>query len=288
MTCEKYEDHRFQAKTRKLIDQAVAILAEYDVRVTVRQLFYQFVARALIANAQTSYKRIAETVRNARMAGMISWDAIEDRGRWLRELPSWESPADAIEAIATHYREPIWSSQPIHVEVWIEKDALLGVIGDVCDRYRVPYFSCRGYSSISALREAGRRLWRADKPVCVLVMGDHDPSGMDMTRNIRERIEQFSGLGQGRLRMDRIALTREQVDDYGLPPQPAKRTDTRARGYIAEHGGESWELDALPPDVLAALVETRIVELIDADAWDAAIRAEKTNQGQLLAMAKKQ
>jgi len=164
--------------------------------------------------------------------------------------------------------------------VWIEKDALVGVIERICAELDVPYFSCRGYTSQSEMWAASRRL--ADymddgqQPV-ILHLGDHDPSGKDMTRDITDRLNLFShGID-----VDRLALNMDQIDQYDPPPNPAKITDARAEVYIAEFGKSSWELDALEPSVLSGLVRTAVATMRDDGLWDAAVEEEQTHRDQL-------
>ncbi len=163
MTLESFEARHFQAKTAAMIDHANSIIAEYQARgftLTLRQLYYQFVARSLIDNKQSEYKRLGDVIKNGRRAGLIDWEAIEDRTRNMRDHPSWDSPAGLVAAAAEQYREDLWLGQDFRLEVWIEKDALLGVIERVCDDYRVPYFACRGNNSDA--EKFGVECWELD------------------------------------------------------------------------------------------------------------------------------
>jgi hypothetical protein len=162
----------------------------------------------------------------------------------------------------------MWARQKYRPEVWIEKDALVGVIEDVCSRLDVPYFSCRGYTSQSEMWVGGQRIgqWakRAKRQTPVIFhFGDHDPSGKDMTRDIVDRLEMF----MGGVKLERLALNMNQIEQYHPPPNPAKTTDSRAEAYIAEFGNDSWELDALEPKVITALIEKSVKALIDKKIW---------------------
>lgn len=266
----KYRDIAFQPATLKLVDRCNAIIAEYTRQgfiLTLRQLYYQLVSRDVIPNRQSEYKRLGSIVNDARLAGLIDWTAIEDRTRDLRKLPEWDSPASIVEACAAQYRVDLWEGQKFRPEVWIEKDALVGVIEGVSNEFGVPHFSCRGYTSQSEMWEAGQRLKRylrdGQTPV-IFHLGDHDPSGRDMTRDITERLALF----MGGVEVNRLALNMEQVEQYDPPPNPAKTTDSRYAAYIAEFGGESWELDALEPAVIAGLIRAAIEKLINRRKWD--------------------
>lgn len=219
-------------------------------------------------------------------AGYIDWDAIEDRTRNLRALSHWTSPAEIIEAAARSFRIDLWERQPCRVEVWIEKDALAGVIEGICTRLDVPFFSCRGYTSQSEMHSAAMRLqsYRDDgqEPI-ILHFGDHDPSGIDMTRDIEDRMELFIGGVEVR----RLALNMNQVQIHNPPPNPAKITDSRAEGYIARFGRQSWELDALDPRTLAALIESEILAIRDQTLWDDAEEEQEEAREDLTATSER-
>ena len=273
----QYQEKRFARKSLDIIERAEAIMDEYTGQgfdLTLRQLYYQFVARGLLENSQKSYKRLGSIINDARLAGMLSWTTIVDRTRSLKGLAHWNSPASIIESSAYSYREQKWSDQPVRIEAWIEKDALIGVISGVCNELEIDFFSCRGYTSQSEIWKAARRFKRYNdrgQRVIVLHLGDHDPSGIDMTRDIRDRLAMFGADVEVR----RIALTHAQVLHYAPPPNPAKLTDSRAADYVAQYGYESWELDALEPDVMSNLIRDEVLDERDEDLWEAALDHER-------------
>lgn len=284
----KYRDTLFRPETARLINIADAIIAEYEVggiRLTLRSIYYQFVARGHLANTERNYKRLGDVIADGRMAGLISWEAIEDRTRFIRDLAHWENPAEIVRAAVNSYRIDKWATQPERVEVWIEKDALIGVIEGTCQALDVPCFSCRGYVSASELWRASVRMIHRnrdfDQETVILHLGDHDPSGIDMTRDIRDRLHEFGAP----VEVERIALTREQIDQFNPPPNPAKQTDARFSGYVIEHGDESWELDALDPKFLADLVQEKVFEHRDVGAWAKAVKREKAEVAKLKRVA---
>ena len=272
MAKELFIDKRFTAETMERIEQANAIIEEYarqGYSLTLRQLYYQFVARGLLKNEQREYKRLGETVNAGRLAGLIDWNAIEDRTHNLSRPSAWNSPADIIEAAAQSYAIDMWKEQDWYVEVWVEKEALMGVIQRACQRYRLPYFACRGYTSQSEQYAAGKRFANklaSGKRVRVIHLGDHDPSGLDMTRDNDARLEMFTR-GEPGLDIRRVALNMDQVERYNPPPNPAKMTDSRADDYVLMHGESSWELDALDPAVIADLINDAAEEVLDMDQW---------------------
>lgn len=282
-----YVPRRFLPDNMAMIENANKIIAEYEAAgylLTLRQLYYQFVSRDLIPNTVQEYKHLGQVVNDARLAGLIDWNAIEDRTRNLHKLPHWEDPADIIGSAAASYAIDKWATQPYRVEVWIEKEALAGVFQRVCDELSVPLFACRGYTSQSEMWAASQRLIRYEhrkqRPY-ILHFGDHDPSGIDMSRDIKDRLRTF-GVD---LKFERIALNMDQVEEYTPPPNPAKETDARFKSYSIEYGDESWELDALDPTVLANLVRTQVQELLDEDKWKDKVTEEREDRDELTLVA---
>lgn len=277
-----YVSKVFRASSLAVIEKANEILAEYGRQgyvLTLRQLYYQFVARGLIPNTQRSYKRLGSIINDARLAGLVDWDHLVDRTRNLQENSHWDSPEDIVGACARQFRVDMWEGQEYRPEVWIEKDALIGVIEAVCVELDVPYFSCRGYVSQSEVWGAGQRLadvLSGGQTPVVFHLGDHDPSGIDMTRDNNARLNMFIEEALDPIR--RLALSLDQVREYNLPPNPAKQTDARFIKYVEELGiDNSWELDALEPKVINDLIRKAILELRDPGPWQE--QAEKQAQG---------
>lgn len=292
-----YKQIKFHPKTLKMIEQANVICSEYAEQgydLTLRQLYYQFVARGLLANKQINYNRLGEAISNARLAGLLDWSFIIDRTRSLRDLPHWDSPQDIINSAANGYRNFKWNDQDVRVEVWIEKDALVGVVDNVCTSYDVPLFACRGYTSQSELWGAAQRIERYldnhNKRVLIIHLGDHDPSGWDMSRDIEDRMMMFiegDGFDPDDVEIRRIALNTDQVKKYNPPPNPAKTTDSRYIQYARKYGTDSWELDALDPKILSALIEKHILTALDTETWENSKAAERQEKLLLTATARR-
>lgn len=278
-----YVPKSFRPDTQTRINQANEIIAEYQAqgfKLTLRQLYYQFVSRDLIPNTVQSYKSLGDVVNDGRLAGLIDWDAIEDRTRNLRSSPHWSSPRSIVRACADQFAVDLWDTQDNYVEVWIEKDALVGVIEGICIEFDVPHFACRGYTSQSEMWGAAQRLIereKAGKKTTIIHLGDHDPSGIDMTRDIQDRLELFGSTTV----IHRIALVFDQIEQYNPPPNPAKTTDARYQSYAGKYGDESWELDALEPRVIVDLIREAVEDRIDRDAWEEALERQKTGRDQL-------
>jgi len=275
---ERFVHQEFAAKSMVLINQANQILAEYAAqgyRLTLRQVYYQFVARALLENNQKNYKRLGDVINNGRMCGLIDWNYIEDRGRETVFVPHWDNPADIIDSAAASFRIDKWEDQPWYVEVQVEKQALEGILIPVCRQLDIGFCANRGYSSSSALYETGKRLQEkidGGKDILILYLGDHDPSGIDMTRDVRERLQLFA---RSRIKTVRLALNMDQIEQYNPPENFAKTTDSRYSQYTDQFGERSWELDALEPRVLAGLVTAAVEEVRDDDLYNAAVERER-------------
>lgn len=287
---EAFIDWSPKPESLELVQRCIAICQDYRRQgydLTLRQLYYQLVARDVIVNTYRSYKNLGALVDNARLAGLLDWSFIVDRGRNAYRTDGLdESPEDAVNTAAEGYSRALWETQPNHVEVWIEKEALSGVAQRAANEVRCIYFANKGYLSQSEMYAAGKRFasyGRDGKNCYVIHLGDHDPSGIDMTRDIQDRLQQFAGMHAPEVR--RIALNMDQVDQYSPPPNFAKVTDSRFLAYQERFGDDSWELDALDPDTLVTLITEEVRGLIDPDAWADAEERERTEREQLRAVA---
>lgn len=276
---KKFSDDRLQ-----MIDKVNNVVSEYEKQgysLTLRQVYYQMVARDIIPNNMRSYKNLGNLINDARLAGLVDWLAIEDRTRNLRGNSHWSKPAEVIDSAAYSYKLDHWQGQENYVEVWVEKDALIGIVGQICQKLDVSHFSCRGYVSQSEMWVAARRLKKrqdAGQRVVLLHLGDHDPSGKDMSRDIQDRLVTFETYD---VTFKRLALNMDQVEQYNPPPNPAKLTDSRANGYIELYGDECWELDALEPRVISDLISNNVKMYRNDTLYNAVISKEKQEKAQL-------
>ena len=282
-----FVEKNFKDASLAIISEANDIIEEYRAQgfiLTLRQLYYQFVARALLPNTQQSYKRLGSIINDARLAGMVDWYSIEDRTRNVKSNYHYESPRQAIQDALDTYEIDMWDNQPQRVEVWIEKEALAGVIAGICNEMDVPYFACRGYVSQSEqwrayVRARHYELDRGGQTTVILHFGDHDPSGIDMTRDNQDRLDLF--MGWQAVKVKRLALNWDQIEEFNPPPNPAKMTDSRFAGYAAQYGDESWELDALEPRVMTDLIRRHVEEHRDPDLWETKVRERDDHTDQL-------
>lgn len=282
----QYKEISFRQKSLDLIKLINSVIDEYSAQgyeLTLRQAYYQLVARGYIENNERSYKNIGSLINDGRLAGLIDWNSITDRTRNLRNRAHWDQPQDVIYSAKYSYLLDKWEGQPNYVEVWVEKDALIDIVGQACRPLDTPHFSCRGYNSQSEMWSAAQRFIRQkNREACYIIhLGDHDPSGIDMTRDIQERLEMFGA----DVYVKRVALTMNQVTTYNPPPNPAKITDSRCGKYIDQYGEESWELDALEPQMLTKLITNEVTALRDDAIYQAICDREEAEKRELQTVA---
>lgn len=342
MSHTKYRNIRFKPESLARIEQCNEIVERYQaqgLRLTLRQLYYQLVTINAVTNEEKSYKNLSTVVSDARLAGLMDWAAIEDRGRPPITPSEWNDLSRLVEAACHSYRLPRWKGQESYAELWVEKQALAGVLEPLAREFHVTLMVNKGYASQSSMYESAQRFLEAcgaandecetcsntgdcaacegsgelendrhktvrcweckGKKVCadcegsgynlhvepsydrqpiLFYLGDHDPSGEDMVRDVRARMEMFGLRG---IRVEKLALTTAQVKQYKPPPNPAKLTDPRAAAYVREYGQKSWEVDALPPNVLATLIRDAFEEVLDLEKMDAVKLEEETDKAEL-------
>ncbi len=287
---EVFRTTAFREESKTRIAKCNEIIERYQarhLRMTLRQLYYQLVSQNVIPNSEKSYDQLGELVSKARLAGEIDWDAIEDRVRVPKRASQFEDPEDVMYAALWGYRLPRWKNQPNFCELWVEKDAIANVLSPIANDFHISLLVNRGYSSQSAMYEASKRFLRAaeaGKKLRLFYLGDHDPSGEDMVRDIRDRLEMF---GVPDLKVVKVALTMDQIKQHNPPPNPAKITDARAKGYIEKYGEFSWEVDALPPEVLDQIIRAELNRAVDHEAMRA-IKAQEKQDKKLIEAAMKE
>jgi len=269
----------------KLLGKITEVVEDYGAqgfKLTLRQLYYQLVVKEILANKAQNYSKLSRILTDARLCGQVDWDIIEDRIRIPKMHSEWRDIQSLVRSALYTYRKDRMVGQDNYVEVWVEKDALSGVLQPITDEYHVNLMVNRGYSSISAMHDAAIRFKEnSDKDPHILYLGDHDPSGLDMNRDIKDRLNMF-GVD---VELHGIALTKAQIDKYQPPSNPAKWTDPRAKEYVEIHGEVSWELDALTPTVLHALLREELEQLIDLDMVNEIIEQEDDEKEKLRELA---
>jgi len=278
---EAFKAQRISGDRQLLIGHANTILEQYaseGYRLTLRQLYYQLVARNIIPNIVSEYAKLSNVMVAARMCGHTDWDFLEDRLRIPYLEYAVNNVQEALEDAISQYKRYRQEGQPTLIEIWTEKDAVSNILKRVSKWYHVSLMVNRGYSSCSAMYRAAERFKVDRKPVAILYVGDHDPSGLDMLRDIDSRLCEFE---TERFQVIHVALTYDQIEEFHPPPNPAKTTDPRSTGYIAEHGDNSWELDALSPSDLERIVREAVEDILDKEQFDAILEEERDDIAKL-------
>jgi len=301
-------------KYKEVIPIVNEIIRSYTIKLTVRQIFYRLISPPyqLFANTMNNYKQLDRLLTRARERGDIDWRRIEDRARnTLGGDYGYETPEEYLEYQVyslknswEYYTKRMWDNQPYYVEIWLEKDALASLFADVAEQFRVLVFPSRGYSSFTKIMEALTdtdrfpRYFSKGKPVVILHFSDLDPSGLNMTQDIRKRLfekgyivralretftdeeldkikEAYKKSGMAKepmVKVVRCALTFEQVKEFNLPPNPTKKADPRAKWYVQQFGDQCWELDAVEPTELQRIVRETIQNWIDSRKWNRTLK----------------
>jgi hypothetical protein len=348
----KFREIKLSPDNQVYLTQVNRIIIEYQAQgmpLTLRQLYYQLVSRGIIPNRLPEYSKLSKVLKEGRMSGVVDWDAIEDRLRSAEKPPSWGGPAEIIESAINSYAKHRMEGQENYIEVWVEKDALSGVLSIVTEEYHIPICVNRGYSSASAMFDSYKRFKRAlegGQKIVILYLGDYDPSGVDMIRDVKDRplemllsrssfiedvyeewikkehdgdwqdaqwdlegrhdteddcyimeedddenemrqFEPMKAFIKERFEVVSIALTRAQIRQYRPPPNPAKKTDPRAKDFIEKHGHQSWEVDALRPEVLNDLLRNAILARIDFEKYQSIVDAEDADKDKLRKLKEK-
>jgi len=234
-----------------IIPRVKELIESYNYRPTLRQIFYRLVSDLFLPNNKKYYKSLSRALTHAREKKIIDPLALADRKRESSQGDfGWNNPEDFVEdrkkAFADSwqfYTRPLWTSQQFIPVIWLEKGALFPAVTQIADKYRVKVFESIGYSSCTQIYEAIPEF--QSNNIIVLQLGDYDPSGEDIARSLKERLEKY---GAGQPEFITLALTKEQAISYRLPTQMAKKSDPRFKTFVEKHGTDKVvELDALPP-----------------------------------------
>ena len=296
----RYIKKRRTKKEMAEIRDAIYFLLASDNPMTVRQVFYRLVSNGVIQKTENEYKRtvtrlltemrlnhidLFDTVNpilssffteNCMPSIPFSW--IADNTRWMRKPKTYSGLEHMLEKTAIFYRRDLWEKQDVHVEIWLEKEALAGVLVEITEKYDVPLMVTRGYPSITFLHTAAQEIDEIGKPAYLYYFGDYDPSGVDISRQVNKRINEFCFTP---INFERVAVTREQIGLLNLPTRPTKKTDSRAKNFH----DESVEVDAIEPNTLRAMVEDCITQHIDGDEYERLMVIEKQERESLKAIA---
>jgi hypothetical protein len=276
----------FRSKNRALAQRAVEIL-EAERPMTLRQLYYRLISAGVLANAQKEYKRLGNVMTVLRESRAVPRTWLVDHIRSTLKPSSWTGLADYAQTIRECYRKDFWASLPHHIEVFVEKDAIAGTIQPVTAEYDVSLRVCRGYASVSFAGEIADMWAAVKKPIFAYYLGDFDPSGFDIERDLREKLQRYSGrtgfededlVGDDGFGWKRVAVRQADFGRHRLVRLPVKTKDMRAKGFITEWGRDCAEVDALPPTELRRRVETAILSHIDTVRWERLRETERLEQ----------
>lgn len=261
------------------IYEAIVAAVTADRPMTLRQVFYRLVVTGLVPKTEAEYEKVGRYLLKLRREGTVPYDWIADNTRWMRKPRTYADGAEALRRTAAAYRRALWDDQDAYVEVWLEKEALAGVVVGVTDAWDVPLMVCRGFASESYLYNAAEAIRAAGRPAHLYLLTDRDPSGVAIADHVARRVAGF--LPAGAVAVERVAVTEAQIAAWNLPTRPTKATDSRSKGFV----GGSVELDAIPAGELRALVEGCIARHIDEDALDRTLAVERLERETLAGIA---
>jgi hypothetical protein len=244
----------------EVLEAAIYEVCEAERPLTIRGCFYRVMSRGLVPKSEAAYRRVQQRVLNMRRNGDLPYEWIADGTRWRIRPRTYTSVDLALEDAASSYRRALWHDQGVHVEIWSEKDAITSVIDSVTWKWDVPLFIARGFSSETFLYTTAQDIIADGKPAVIYQLGDHDPSGLSAWQDIQKKLTGFAPKVD--FTFERLAVTPEQIETYGLQTRPTKPSDTRAGGF----DGDCVEVDAMPSDVLRSIVREAIESWIDPHA----------------------
>jgi hypothetical protein len=279
MTTEVYNTSSIKSgrRTKAEIDTirgAMYGIVSTNQPMTVRQVFYQLVSDGKIAKTEAEYRQtVCRMLTEMRLSGVMPFGWIADNTRWMRKPRTFDSLEESLRLNMETYRRSLWTRMPVYVEIWLEKDALAGVLYDITSEWDVPLMVTRGYPSISYMYESATYMESMKKSAYIYYFGDYDPSGLDISRTVEQRLREFAPSVD--LNFNRVAVTEEQIRMWNLPTRPTKQTDTRANKFGADI---SVEVDAIKPDLLRNLAEVCITRHIDQDEYNRLLKVEEAER----------
>ena len=239
---------------------------------TVRQVFYQATVRSIIEKTEAGYTKVQTDLALMRRAGELPYEWLADNTRWQRKPRTFNSVEEALKQTAQLYRKNLWASADAYVEIWLEKDALAGVVWPVTAAYDVPLMVARGYASLSFLHTAAEFINDLTVPAYIYHLGDYDPSGVNAAEKIEQTLRELAPYAE--IYFVRITVTPGQIQKWNLPTRPTKASDTRAKNF----GEISVELDAIEPEVLRTIVEAAIELHLPSEQLEVLKAAEESER----------
>jgi hypothetical protein len=258
-----------EVETRR---EALLSIIDAGKPMTVRQVFYQATVHNIVEKAETGYTKVQTDLTKMRRGGSLPYDRLTDNTRWQRKPRTFDSVEEALQNTAAFYRKSLWREADSYVEIWLEKDALAGVILPVTAMFDVPLMVARGYASLSFLYSAAEHINDLYVPTYIYHLGDFDPSGVNAGEKIEETLRELAP--DAEIHFERLAVTREQIREWNLPTRPTKKSDTRSKGF----GKISVELDAIEPNRLRTLVQKVIEQHLPPEQYEVLKAAEESER----------
>lgn len=268
-----------QLQMAALYEALTRIVAEIKP-CTVRQVFYQATVRGAVVKDESGYDRVQRALVELRRSGRVPYRSITDNTRWQIKPTTYDSLQDALESTAALYRRAVWADTDAYVEVWLEKDALAGVVQAVTAKYDVPLMVARGFSSLSFLHSAAEDIAALDKPAYIYHLGDRDPSGVCAAGKIEETLREFAP--EAEIHFDQLAVLPWQITAWNLPTRPTKTSDSRSKTFK----GDSVELDAIHPKQLRQTVADAITQHLPSAQMEVLKIAEDSEREMLRSFAR--
>lgn len=270
---------RTQAEITRL-KQIMYEMIKHWKPMTVRQVFYQMSVRGHVSKLESGYKAVQRMLTQMRKSDELPYHWIADNTRWMRKPQTYGGLSEMLEAQTRLYRRSLWDMQDAYVEIWLEKEALAGVLVQVTEKWDVPLMVTRGYPSLSFVFSAAQNIADQTKPAHLYYFGDHDPSGVDIDRKLEEQLREMAPFSKIHFR--RVAVTEQQILEMQLPTRPTKKTDSRAKNFE----GDSVEVDAIAPDVLRDICRQCIEQHVDKEQLTRAKLTERAERETLQGILK--
>lgn len=265
-------NYKFHDDSKKIIYESKDIIDNNDA-VTLRMIFYKLVGKSILKNDRNNYQKLSRFLTKARYSGLIPFDAIVDRSRTNIMPNFFDDVEHLIRSALASYDIDVWDDQSCYVEILVEKDTLVGVLEGIARKYKIPLCVNRGYTSLSELYDLSQRIKEKndDGKVCFLLyIGDLDPSGLDMSRDIQSRLNEFDV----DFVFNRLLLNISDVHEHKLLPNMIKKGDPRSKTYPYDN---CWEVDALDPNILKVKLVSEIEKLIDMKKWNESMKLKAEN-----------
>jgi hypothetical protein len=268
---------RGKSKSSIALTEAMYEIAEATQPITGRGIGYKLFARGLIPSmSRNDMQRVYRLLKVAREEDEIPWEWIVDETREFERTATWEDPDEYAREMALSYRRDFWNNQEMRCEIWSEKGTIRGVLQPVLEQYAVGFRVMHGFSSTTVVHDISEDIINDDREILAIYIGDYDPSGLFMSE--RDLPERLMGYGGDHVTVTRFAITSAQIAGLLSFPASDKRKDPRYRWFVQNYGDRCWEVDALDPRDLRAIVEQAIKSVIDQEEWDRYLQVNEAEQ----------